>query len=239
MGISGCNSYDQKATGACGGPVIDVSNYRNVGFDQVFATVISPRCLSCHDTEKKDQPALTSYASVMRYVKADSLLASDLYTSLKGAGGDMPKNRDAICSDQMALVKLWIQSGAPQKAGQGHEPVVGVGAPVPPIEIDVLPTFSSISQKVFVPYCVKCHQPHPGEKNPAPDGGIDLTSYDKLMSSDPDSGIPVVSPGSPDFSSLVEVLARAAMPKPTSKPRLSQSVTAVFAKWVSDGAKNN
>lgn len=189
---------------------------------------------------KKDQPDLTSYAKVMRYVQANNL-NSDLFTSLKGdGGGDMPKGRPAIGQNSSDLIRLWILSGAPEFVGQGHVPFDGPTPPQPDIQVTVEPTFASLKKNVFEPYCVKCHQPHPNaKKDKDPDGGIDLSSYDSLANSESLSGLPVITPGNPELSTLWDELNKGGMPKPESKPRLSKNVAEAIAKWITDGANNN
>jgi mono/diheme cytochrome c family protein len=239
LSLSACNSYvDKMGPGGDIAPVA-ASEFKKLNFNMVLSSVIGPRCLSCHQTEKKDQPALTTYANVIRFVTPGNPSSSDLYTSLQGAGGDMPKKRSPIGANQLALIKLWIQSGAPQLAGQGHTPIIVPDQPPPDIQIATDATFASLQKNVFVPYCVKCHQPHPDEKDKEPDGGLDLTSYETLSTSDSDSGLPFITPGQPDLSTLFDELNKRSMPKPKSKPRLSQSAADAVAKWITNGAKND
>ncbi len=208
-------------------------------FDFVMSSVIGPRCLECHRNEKKDQPDLTDYAKLMRYVKPDSPSTSDLFTNLQGAGGDMPKKRPALGPNQLELLRLWILSGAPQNAGQGHAPGNDIALPIPIRDVEVEPNFASIKKNVLDLYCLKCHEPHP-DKHKGPDRGIDFTTYETTMASqnDEDGGFAVVA-GKPDDSAIVEVLQKGTMPRPKTESRLSANVAIAIATWITNGAKND
>lgn len=236
-----CNKYIDKSDGQERDiPPVSRSQYKSFSFDLVFSQVIGPRCLECHSTEKKDQPDLTSYSKVMRFVKPGDPFNSDLYLSLAGVTGDMPMKRSPLGVNQRALIKLWIASGAPQSAGQGQEPPDLPDLPPPPVkEVQVKATYSSLNANVFVPYCLECHQPRPS-KNKGPAGGLDLTTYESAIASraeDDDSLI--IVPGQPDQSSLVEVMQKGTMPRPNTAPRLSKNVADALAEWIKNGAKND
>lgn len=66
--------------------------------------------------------------------------------------------------------------------------------------------------------------------------GIELTSYDKIMSSG------TVNPGNPGSSELYEVLNETRpdkiMPQPPSSP-LTSAEKSIIYKWIQQGAKNN
>ncbi len=241
VALVGCNTYVDKTKGAAQdiGPV-SKEQFKNFSFDFVFSAVIAPRCLECHSTEKKNRPDLTTYAKVMRFVKPDDPLNSDLYLSLQEVAGDMPRDRAALGPNQRALVKLWIASGAPAAAGLGHVPADVPDVPMPPVrQVDVDPTYTSLNKNVFVPFCVKCHQPHP-DKNKGPAGGLDLTTYDKAIASraeDDDSQI--IVPSKPEDSSFYDVMKKNQMPKPKTAARLSSNVAEAIFIWIKNGAKND
>jgi mono/diheme cytochrome c family protein len=235
--LASCNTYVSKGLKGDIQPR-DKSQFKTFNFNEVQA-ILSDNCYECHSSEKPHQPDLTSYAKVMRYVIPNSM-NSDLLTEMKNNGGSMPKGQPQIGPNSYDLIRLWVLSGAPEFAGQGHEPDDGPTPPPPDIQIAVEGKFSDLNTKVFQPYCVKCHQPHPDDKKDKdPAGGIDLTSYQTLANSDSLSGLPVITPGIPDQSTLWDEMDKRGMPKPEKKARLSQSVTDAIATWIKNGANND
>jgi mono/diheme cytochrome c family protein len=107
------------------------------------------------------------------------------------------------------------------------EPITATVAPTSAVttsisfQRDVLPIFTQI--------CVKCHG---GEKT---QHGLVLKTYDDVMQGS-DNG-PVVLPGDPNNSVLVDMVVKGKMPKngPKLLPRQIQAIIA----WINAGAPNN
>ena len=92
---------------------------------------------------------------------------------------------------------------------------------------DILPMFEK--------HCVVCH----GDS-----GGVSLASHDDIMS--PKRPEPIVVPGDPDHSPLVQVIKDAKMPAvmpgvhdPLGGSPLTDRQLQILQNWVRQGAKNN
>ena len=71
----------------------------------------------------------------------------------------MPKGQPSLGPNQILLLKVWIQAGAPEKAV----------TPPSVIEVEVEANFASLQKNVIIPYCITCHKPG---KNEGAAGGI-------------------------------------------------------------------
>jgi uncharacterized membrane protein len=80
-------------------------------------------------------------------------------------------------------------------------------------------TFDEVSAKVFVPYCIQCH------KQPAPDAGLDLSTYSSTMLA--------VVPYDIVGSHLMHPLETGEMPPAGA---LSQTEVNLVANWILSGA---
>jgi hypothetical protein len=77
------------------------------------APLLKDACASCHSGRKqKARLDVTSYDSLMRFVKAGDPDRSKLHNSLKGKGAKMMPPKNPLAADQIALVRAWIAAGA-------------------------------------------------------------------------------------------------------------------------------
>lgn len=108
---------------------------------------------------------------------------------------------------------------------------VGIGAlpsQTGPAEPGPTESFEKSISMIVVKNCLECH-------NPAdPKGGLDLTRRETLLKGG-DSG-PVVSPGKPEESFLIERVAEGSMPPPKKGKRLSPDEVAALRAWIKAGA---
>ena len=88
-------------------------------------------------------------------------------------------------------------------------------------------TFEGEVRPLLVGRCLDCHS---GEK---PAGGLDLSTREGLFQGS-ESG-PVVEPGDPDASTLVEMVVEGLMP-PKKADRLGAGEVAILKGWVKEGA---
>jgi uncharacterized membrane protein len=91
-------------------------------------------------------------------------------------------------------------------------------------------SFSKDVKPFLQTYCINCHG------NVKPKGGINLETYDKVVS----GGKSLVKVGKPDDSRLVQVCEGKGKPMPPKKEKqpTAQEIQTVRA-WIADGAKNN
>src|SRR6186997_3195913 len=88
--------------------------------------------------------------------------------------------------------------------------------------------FSKSVAAIFESRCVRCHE---GEK---PKGGLSLVS-DRQLQKGGESG-PVVSPGKPDESLLLDQVSGAKPEMPKDGKPLSADEVAAIRKWIQEGA---
>ena len=112
--------------------------------------------------------------------------------------------------------------------GRGNETCLSCHAPadesqaLPTVELPAVPSFSTEVLPLFQARCVVCH----GDA-----AGLRLTSYEDLMKGSVNG--PVVVPGRPDASRLVQKISEA---HPT---QMAEEDLAVVQAWIGAGAPNN
>lgn len=75
--------------------------------------LLKDACASCHSGNKRKAGLdVTSYDSLMRFVKAGDPDGSKLHKSLLGKGAKLMPPKNPLADDQVALVKAWIAGGA-------------------------------------------------------------------------------------------------------------------------------
>lgn len=133
-----------------------------VGFAQVQASVLGPRCARCHagDILASYEAVTASLGEISRRIQLP-----------RGAGGAMPP-AGPLSADEVALVLGWIARGAPLVPGEGGgeqpapptdpAPPVPPGTPVPPappspVPAPGIPSFAEVQSGVLTPKCARCH----------------------------------------------------------------------------------
>jgi len=102
--------------GVIGTPPPDTSGGGTGGttatFSQIYATIISPRCVSCHNASRADGGVrLHNYASVFGQVNVSNPQSSPLFNEVNS--GTMPPAGNPLTPTQVSLILTWIQAGAP------------------------------------------------------------------------------------------------------------------------------
>ncbi len=93
-----------------------------VSFAKQVAPVFSQRCVACHNARTaKGRFNLETYANMMKGGESGAAIVpgkggdSNLHVEI--ASGSMPKDADPLTPEQIAIVKKWIDLGAPLDAG--------------------------------------------------------------------------------------------------------------------------
>lgn len=110
----------------------------------------------------------------------------------------------------------------------------GAGRLPPPDDAQLLedPSFRRNIQPILAEYCVKCHN------NADDHGELVLETYDSIMRSP--RKVPVVVPGSPEKSRLVEVIAyETATRMPFHGGKLTINRIDNIQNWIRQGARDN
>lgn len=95
---------------------------RFVSFSQHIAPIFARRCVACHNTRTANgRLNMDSFAALAKGGKSGiAFKGHDASSSLllsKIEDGSMPKDADRLTKEEIALVKHWIQVGAPLDAG--------------------------------------------------------------------------------------------------------------------------
>src|SRR4051812_10631455 len=77
------------------------------------APLLKDACSSCHSGLKaKARLDVTSYDSLMKFVKAGEPDKSKLHNALLGKGAKQMPPKNPLADDQVALIRNWIAAGA-------------------------------------------------------------------------------------------------------------------------------
>jgi uncharacterized membrane protein len=165
----------------------------------------------CHDAAShKEGVNVTTYAGVMKIVKAGNANGSKLYTEIIRTDGDRmpPPPMAAMPADQVAKIKTWINQGAKNNSCNGCDAANF--------------TFSATIQPMMSTKCQGCHNPN------NLGGGIDLSTY---------AGIKSAALSGSLYGSISWASGYSQMPQGGSK--LSDCEIQQVKKWIDAGALNN
>lgn len=181
-------------------------------FATIKSAILTPHCISCHSQ-------YSSYNGIRR----------DISTIVAVVDNErMPKNAPALSSNLKELLRAWNERGAPEFAGQD---------PGEPIPVELTPDWKSISENIFVPKCVVCHNPQGQAKF------LDLSSRqvifdarNRLFGDDQK----LINLEAPENSYLISVVLDEFEPMPPPPPfsnfgRLSELEVSTITKWIELG----
>lgn len=136
LSLASCGTYQELNAPTA-------QNFNTLSFETVRETVLRPKCFECHSDARgnKGHVNLERLADV-RAALPDIL--SDLGTD------KMPKDRDSLSPELKALVAAWSEAGAPEKSTL---PLPSKPMPLP----SITPGFDQVRDKIFSPYCIRCH----------------------------------------------------------------------------------
>jgi WD40 repeat protein len=120
---------------------------RFVSFAREVAPVFARRCVACHNTRSSGgRLNLDSFAALIKGGESGAALdphhsASSLMVMMM-EDGSMPKDADPVSPEELALVRRWIDAGAPLDAGLSpaadlFEVMPELSQPLPPTEYRV------------------------------------------------------------------------------------------------------
>jgi len=192
-------------------------------------------CTGCHGATKHAGGVdLTSYSALSsgQTGKGKALLvpgqadASRVYAIL-AVGSMPPPGNPRPNAGLVSLLKDWIDAGATADLRLQGAPQP-TSEPAPPPPTSGVATYASLTETLFKPMCVGCHN---SEKSK---GGVRLDSYDEMMKSGGDT--PVIVPGEPDASKLLEEVAGGHMPPKRTNIVVPQGLKDNLHDWIAKGA---
>ncbi|ULQ51288.1 c-type cytochrome domain-containing protein [Flavihumibacter fluvii] len=165
----------------------------------------------CHDAATHAEGInVTTYAGVMKIVKAGNANDSKLFTEITRTDEDRmpPPPMAAMAADQVAKIKTWINQGAKNNSCNGCN-VANY-------------TFSAVIKPMMSNKCQGCHNPN------SLGGGIDLSTYDGIKSAALSGTL---------YGSISWANGYSKMPQGGSK--LSDCEIQQVKSWIDAGALNN
>ena len=243
-------------------PITSTVDLTNVSFQHDVLPIFEQYCTKCHgDEDPEEGLKLTSYENVMAgsfygaVVKPGDPDTSYLVEMI--VTGQMPKRGADLTQTEIDTIIAWIEAGA--QNDEGSTPVAApveasstlsatdeVTATTPistatetAIDASDTPTTTDSATidltnvnyekhvlPIFEQHCAECH----GDEEP--EEGLKLTSYRSAINGSQNG--PVIEPGDPDNSYLVELVVSGEMPK--RGERLSDSEIETIVAWIEAGA---
>lgn len=141
-----------------------------------------------------------------------------------------------LASASVAALALVVAPSGPEDDGSAFaaSPDLRVAAPHGTADRDD-PSFADDIMPIFRESCVSCHGELDEDGFPLVEAGLNLMSYEDLMNGS-EFG-PVVEPGNPDDSYLLEMVANGDMPDEGDP--LSVEQIELIRSWIAAGAQNN
>ncbi len=201
----------------------------SLSYETVRTAVFTQSCTGCHGS--LGGVNLESYDSVIQNLALVERAVFQTKTMPKGF---------SLTRDQEAILKAWIEMGAPEKPGQGTpaptpDPTATpepTPEPTPtPVPEPLKATFESIKQNVLTNKCIYCHSGSGQAKH------IPIDTVDALVNSPRE----IVIPGNADESGLVLAIERdddKRMPPPNVGKSLSDDEKQVIREWINNGASD-
>lgn len=177
--------------------------------------IITSNCAmsGCHDAATRaDGVQLTSYSTIMNYVRAGNASRSELYEVIIDTDpGDRmpPPPRSPLTAAQIAKIQKWINQGAKNNSCASA------------CDANVF-TFSATIKPMLDTKCVGCHSAT------SPGGNINLSTY---------TAVRTVALNGKLYGSIAHQPGFSAMPK--SGTKLSDCEITQVQRWIAAGALNN
>jgi hypothetical protein len=198
-----------------------------VSFDNDVGPILRANCSNCHGEKvRKADLNLSSPATLLKGGESGAVVAagkpeeSPLY--LKVRDHEMPPDgKSPLADHEIETIRRWIAEGAADQHGEGDNKKPSAG----PTQHDVIP--------IMLRRCTVCHGLRRQEAN------LDLRSKAGMLRGGK-SG-PVIVPGKPQESLLLEKLRAGKMPPPdrlveASVKPVDPTETEVIVQWIAAGA---
>jgi hypothetical protein len=187
----------------------------SVYFVNEVLPIINSNCAmsGCHDAATRaDGVQLTSYSTIMKYIKAGNAADSKLYKVIIDTDpGDRmpPPPRSPLTAAQIAKIQKWINQGAKNNSCGSS------------CDANVF-TYSGAVKTMLDTKCVGCHS------STNPGGNINLSTY---------ASVRTVALNGKLYGSIAHQTVFSPMPKNSAK--LSDCEITQVQRWIAAGALNN
>jgi cytochrome b subunit of formate dehydrogenase/mono/diheme cytochrome c family protein len=185
-----------------------------VDWNNVIGPMLQSKCRTCHGGAAATAGlSLETYQSALAGGESGPGIVpgepDSSYLVIIQRAGNHPVQLDAT---ELEILVHWVNAGAPESLGAAAP---GAGS---------VPTFQDNIAAVFQASCGTCH----GESAL---GGLNLTTYDAVIAGGANG--PVILPGDPAGSSLVEIQVAGGHPG-----QLSEADLELVRRWIEAGAPN-
>ncbi|MBD66047.1 MAG: hypothetical protein CME62_12625 [Halobacteriovoraceae bacterium] len=171
----------------------------SIDFAEIKKEILTPHCIDCHRDYSQYEAVFDQSKQIQEEIENNR----------------MPKNQSPLTRELKQMVNSWVSAGAPFSVENQK-----------PDEIKLAPHWESLSQKVFFPKCVRCHNPN-GQASFFPLDKYEdfVKNQDYLLNNFEDV----------ENSLLVEVLTDPVEPMPpiwSELERVSAEELAVIKEWI-------
>jgi mono/diheme cytochrome c family protein len=205
--------------------------------------VLNDNCLSCHDETAKGGLRLDSYAAIMKGGADGAVIvpgdpeASMLIQAIRRNGDLKMPPRKALGDAEVADLVAWVKAGAvgadaasSSAVAAPQTPTTGAQAAAPsvlPAKLDA-DFFENNVRPILANSCYNCH-------DDTAKGGLRVDSKAALEKGGQHG--PVVIPGEPDKSLLIQAVRQTGDLKMPKGGKLKPDEVATLVEWVKTGAK--
>ena len=143
LGLSACGNYYQKKdqdSPSIPSPDQKANQNAGIAFETVKKTIFEPSCIKCHQNYNFYDSVKQDLNSIVQNIETDR----------------MPKNASPLTGEQKKLLAEWVADGAKNTVATDDKP-----KPALPIPDDkLMPSWTSLSRKIFFARCTTCHNPN-------------------------------------------------------------------------------
>lgn len=205
LSLSAC-SYVLDKNNAGEPETLSAIEKSQLSYQTIHTALFKPKCLECHSAG--DKLSLDSHEDVVANLNDIKRTVLETKTMPKG---------DTITPRQEAMLRAWIEMGAPKEGSHDEGEMEPTPSPTPEPEPPRKPpgsiSYEDVRTGVFATSCVRCHS----VKNP--EGGVKLDSYAEVK------------------RNLAEVIKSALIEKSMPKNKeLSKNQYELLLNWIGSGA---
>ncbi len=227
-------------------PVRPTPDPSQISFTNTVAPILVSRCGRCHVAGNKGKFSMATYAALMKgppegvVIFAGDTVGSRLIETIES--GDMPRGGGKVTTDELSVLKAWIESGAKFDGTNSDAPINGNPAPALATETATpmvtratgseTVSFAKDVAPLLIDNCKGCHL-----EAMTTSGGLRMDTFAQLLRGG-DSGS-IIQPGNGEASLLIKKLKGTEgqrMPA-GGRPPLSDESINLIAKWIDEGAK--